>query len=230
MAGPCQNREQGAAPTLAKRARPRPLSEGHLGGSAAPLQPHVGVKTNVQSRGVGVPEGEVSSPSFPPFFPFRRGNASMHPCLGRHPSPFFFFFGINLFSVILEQCWLLPPRLEAKSASRARSAERLLRPLCPGRASAGARRARRPQPWSLGTFDGAGRSRSVPPENGERRRRARPPHRPIASSLAPAPRPTATGVTDPPAVPAPRKGAHNSGPGPGSPEGEAVGISLRAFD
>lgn len=92
MAGPCQNREQGAAPTLAKRARPRPLSEGHLGGSAAPLQPHVGVKTNVQSRGVGVPEGEVSPPSFPPFFPFRRDNASMHPCLGRHPSPFFFFF------------------------------------------------------------------------------------------------------------------------------------------
>lgn len=164
---------------------------------------------------------------------FFLSDGAMHQCipvLDDTHHLFFFFFGINLFSVILGQCWLLPPRLEAKSASRSRSAERLLRPLCPGRASAGARRARRPQPWSLGTFDGAGRSRSVPPENGERRRRARPPHRPIASSLAPAPRPTATGVTDPPAVPAPRKGAHNSGPGPGSPEGEAVGISLRAFD
>lgn len=77
-----------------------------------------------------------------------------------------------------------------------------------------------------GYLKGADRSRRAPPGDGERKSRAWPPHCLLTSSLAPVPRPTATGGTDLPTVAAPRKGVHNTGPGPGRAKGEPVGISL----
>lgn len=170
---------------------------------ALPLSsPHVGAKTSVQSPGEGEPEGEVVGRYLP---------------LPPSPLPFFFFsffFPLIYFQSFWGQCWLLPPRLETKSPPGVRGARYLLRALCPCRSSAGARPCP-PVPVSRslavsGHLTGAGRSRSVPPGDGERRSKARSPHRPLTSSLAPALRPTATNGTDPPAVPAPRKRVHNT--------------------
>lgn len=93
------------------------LSEGHLGG----VKNKCAKPGGRGATGRGDREVSPSSPSL--FFLFRRSNASL---LWMTPITLFFFFffpSFIYFQSFLGQCWLLPPRLEAKSRSLVRGAK-----------------------------------------------------------------------------------------------------------